>query len=557
MKITRRDLLLWGAGTTAGLVFTPVPWKLLGDVSIWTQNFPWIPQPAHAPVEVKQSFCTLCPNGCGMRVRMAAGWPVGVAGVRNHPICRGALCSLGFAAHQLTSHPQRLRTVRHRGAASSWDEARAAFAKACTEGTIVVIDGYPRRAASSLFEAFVHKQRGIYRVLLAPEAKALTPYEPWSGVPAAALGYDLENARTMVSFGAPLLDGWGIPGHFTRLWAERAAGKAEPDLRLIQIEASLSRSAARAWQWVTIYPGGETALAAGIARVLLEERLVRARGPVPSLTLAESAEQSGLSAGAIRDLARLMVAQPPVLAIANDDNPAVAALNVVLDAVGTRGGIVLKSKHAKSRLPAEPELHSVRAVLIDSTVPWDFVPQTDAEVFRFAAWDGGSNRADWLLPAPGFLEELTDVPTASTSAVETYAIASSLVKAPPDVLSAAQFLGRVDPGLTPVEKIIHSRCVDLFHARAGTLYADKTMPVAMIPSVEKLEEQLRNGAVWGGEPPHLGGLRCKLEKWPEVAPSGNRPPHSWATWQAPVLPPLASKLYQESSLREEPERRNA
>lgn len=556
MKITRRDVLVWGAGATAGLVFTPVPWKLLSDVSIWTQNWRWIPQPTHRPVDVKGSFCTLCPNGCGIRVRMAAGWPVGVAGVRSHPISRGALCPLGFAAHQLIWHPQRLRTVRHRRSTSSWDEAHVAFAKACTEGPVVIVDGYPGHAASSLFEAFAEKQRGSYRVVSGPEAQALTPYETWSGVPAAALGYDLENVRTIVSFGAPLLDGWGTPGQFTRLWAERAAGAADPDLRLIQIEPSLSRTAARAWQRSAIHPGGETALAAGIARVLLEEQLVQARDPMPPLTLAQSAEQSGLSTDAIRDLARLIVGRPPVVAIASDDNPSIAALNVLLGAVGTRGGIVQKSKHAKSHLPAESELDSVRAVLIDSSVPWDFVPQTDAEVFRFAAWDGGSSKADWLLPAPGFLEELTDIPTAPTSAIETYAIASSLVKAPPGVQSAAQFLGRVDPDLTPVDKIIHTRCEALFRARAGTLCAQETTPVAMIPSVEKLEEQLRSGAVWMGEPQHPGGLRCKLSEWPQATRSECPPCNSLGTWRAPVLPPLASKLYQESSLREGPERRN-
>ena len=43
-------------------------------------------------------------------------------------------------------------------------------------------------------------------------------------MPADALGYDLENAQTIVSFGAPLLDGWGAPGRFTRLWANAPPG---------------------------------------------------------------------------------------------------------------------------------------------------------------------------------------------------------------------------------------------------------------------------------------------------------------------------------------------
>lgn len=556
MKLTRRDLLLWSAGATAGLLVTPVPWKLLDDVSIWTQNWPWIPQPARGPVEVKQSFCTLCPNGCGMRVRMAVGWPVGIAGVPSHPITRGALCPLGFGAHQLIWHPQRLRTVRHRANASSWEEARAAFIKACGEGPILVIDGRPGRAASSVYQAFVQKRGGIYRIVPGPETQALAPYEAWTGVPAAALGYDLENAQTVVSFGAPLLDGWGTPGRFSRLWASRAAGMADPQLRIVQVEASFSRTAARAWQWITVRAGAEPALAAGLARVLLEERLVPARGPMPQLTLAEAADQTGLAVDRIRDLARAIVARPPVVVVANDDNPAMAALNVVLGAVGASGGVVRRSKFAQKDVRAESVVSSMRAVLIESSVPWDLDLQTEAEVFRFAAWDGGLSKADWLLPAPGFLEELTDVPTAPASAIETYALAPALVKATSEVRSAAQFLGNIDPTLLTVEKAIHTRCEDLFRGRLGTLHGQEVTPVAKLPSVQKLEEELWKGAVWVGEPARPGGLRCELKEWPAAAPS--RHPVNWpGTWSAPVLPPLASKLYQESSLREAPNRRNA
>ncbi len=555
MKVTRRDLLVWSAGAAAGLLVTPVPWKLLDDTSIWSQSWPWIPQPARGPIEVKLSACTLCPNGCGMRVRMAAGWPVGVAGVGSHPISRGALCPLGFGAHQLNWHPRRLGTVRHRASTSCWSEAKAAFARACSEGPVVIIDGYPGRAASSVFETFNQKWNGSYRVVFGPETRALAPYEAWSGVPASALGYDLENAQTIVSFGAPLLDGWGPPGRFTRLWADRAAN-SDPKLRLIQVDGSLSRTAARAWRWEPVQADCGAALAAGVARILLEERLVSAHGPMPSLTLADAALRTGLTTDAIRDLARTMVARTPTVAIANDDNPAIAALNVVLGAAGARGGIVRRSKRTTSYVSADGVIPSARAVLIDSSVPWDFVPQTDAEVFRFAAWDGGSSKADWLLPAPGFLEELTDVPTAPTLAVETYAVAPSLVKAPAEVQSAAQFLSSIDPTLTTTEKIVHTRCAGLFRERIGTLIGRDTTSLAKFDTVQKFEEQLWNGAVWVGEPSRPESLRCELQAWPSAVTSAH--PESWSTtWTAPVLPPLASKLYQESSLREPPERRNA
>jgi menaquinone reductase, molybdopterin-binding-like subunit len=556
MKVTRRDLLVWSAGAAAGLLATPVPWKVLDDVSIWSQNWPWIPQASRGPVEVKQSFCTLCPNGCGLRVRMAGGWPVGVAGVDTNPISRGALCPLGFGAHQLNWHPQRLRTVRHFAGASSWNDAQAAFARARSEGPIVIIDGWPGRAASSVLESFAQKQGGSYRVAAGAEIRALARYENWSGVPATSLGYDLENAQTIVSFGAPLLDGWGTPGRFTRLWAERAAGKEDPRVRLIQVEPSLSRTASRAWQWISVREGSESALAAGLARVLIEQKLVPAHGPIPSVTLAEVATLTGLTADAIRELARTIAARMPAVAISRDDDPAIAALNVVMGAVGARGGIVRRSKNAPSYISAEISIANARAVLVDASVPWNFVPQTGAEVFRFAAWDGASNNSAWLLPAPGFLEELTDVPSAPTSAVETYAVAPALVKATSDVRSAAQFLSALDPTLSSAEKIIHARCTDLFRARSGRLCAQETMPVAQIASLQKLEEEMWKGAVWVGEPSPPGGLRCQLKEWPAIAASPRV--ESWASgWTVPVLPPLASKIYIESNLREAPARRNA
>jgi hypothetical protein len=172
-------------------------------------------------------------------------------------------------------------------------------------------------------------------------------------------------------------------------------------------------------------------------------------------------------------------------------------------------------------------------VLIDSSEPCDFSPRTDAEVFRFAAWEGGTGRMDWLLPAPGFLEELTDIPTAPVSSIETYAVAVALAAPPPEVRSAAQFLAQVDPSLPSVEKVIRGRC-----RQRGP---------------EGLEKELWNGAVWVGDPPRTGGLRCQLREWPEsvAAPCAA----TWtAAWVPSVLPPLATKLYQESTLREPPAR---
>lgn len=275
---------------------------------------------------------------------------------------------------------------------------------------------------------------------------------------------------------------------------------------------------------------------------------------MPSLRMAEAVAQSGLSIEVIKDLARMLVTRRKTLVITQDANPAVAALNVVLGSVGIQGGIVRSSKNNAPVIAAEQNISNARALLIDASVPGNFVPRTDAEVFRFAAWDDGSNTADWLLPAPGFLEETNDVPTAPGSAVETYAIATSLVRATCDVRSAARFLADVDSSAVPAEKIIPQRCRNLYQKRLGFVHGLDVIPLSKFASAEKFEEALRGGGVWIGETP-TASLRCALKEWPSSAPASEI--ENWASrWSVPVLPTLASKLYLESTLRESP-RRNA
>ena len=553
MNVSRRDLLLGTAGLTAGIFFTPVPWKVLDDVSIWTQNWPWIPQPPRGPVTTRLAACTLCASGCAMRVRMAAGFPVGISGVSTHPLTEGALCPLGFAAHQLNWHPARVREVRQHGRAASWEEARAAFEKACAEGPVAIVDGRSGRAASTVLQSFAAKHKGSYEIVLNAQERALAPIAQWSGRPVSLLGYDLENAGTIVSFGAPLLDGWGIPGRFTHLWAERAAGQSDPQLRLIQIEPKLSRTASGAWRWVPVAEGSDGLLAASLAKVLIEERLVGAAGPIPAAALIDAAPQTGLTSAAIRELAYIIAERRPVLFLSADENPAVAALNILFGAVGAPGGILPRSVHPSSMPPVSGNAKATRAVLIDSTVPWDFVAPSGAEVFRFAAWDGGGNHADWLLPAPGFLEETTDLPTPPTSAVPSYAVTPNLLAPSAQVNTAAEFLLQIDSTLPTVEKMIQARCEEIFRAGRGTVHTDKPAPVSSSESAAKLEEALRSGGVWLDEPTGIRALKCSLKEWP--TDNLVHVPANWASaWAQPVLPPLAAKLYQESSLREVPQR---
>jgi hypothetical protein len=491
-------------------------------------------------VELKAAACGLCPHGCGIQVRMAAGFPVGISGVPGHPVTAGALCPLAFGAHQLNWHPRRVREVRHRGRAANWDEALSAFRKACAEGPVLVVDGRPGRAASAILRQFA-KEHGAYMAVPTAEVRALAPYARWSGAPASSLGYDLESARTVVSFGAPLLDGWGAPGRFTKLWSTRAAGSGDPDLRLIQIEPTLSRTASGSWRWIPNRPGSDAVLAGALARVLLDERRVAARGPIPNISVQNAAQESNVPAEVIVELARAIAAHTPAIALSSDEQPAVAALNLILG-----GRIVQRREDVVPRSAAS----TPRAVLIDATVPWDFESTPGAEVFRFTAWDGGGVTPDWLLPAPGFLEELTEHPASPVSAVASYSLSPELMAPPQGASSAAAFVGR------SVADAIRGRCEELIRAKTGRLHrrgGSEPVQIAAIESAAKLQDELLAGAVWMDDAAGSRPLRCELREWPVAAAIPRRA--EWtAAWSAPVLPPLAGKLYQESNLREAPAR---
>ena len=475
MKPTRRDVLALGGGVVAGVFFTPIPWKLLDDASIWTQNWPWIPQPVKGPVEWKESACSLCAAGCALRVKMAGGYAVGLSGKN------GALCALGYGAHQMNWHPQRLTVVRHNAEPSTWEAAEAAFQKACAEGPVAIVDGRAGRGASQVYRQFAEKTPGaLYAVVRTPEEEALRPVAAIAGVPVERLGYDLENTKVVLSLSAPMLEGWGGPQRVQRLW---------PAMQIIQAETELSRTGSCASRRVQIKSGGEAALAMALAHVLLDEKL--ATGPRPGTSLAEALTLAGVELSEVQSLARTLAGELAAVVISARPEPAVAALNVLLGAVGAMGGIVARSGAPDAAKGMDELPGSLRAALLDSTVPWDQKPTGVTEVFRFTAWRGADEQG-WLLPAPGFLEEATDNPATGSRS-------EALLKPPAGVKTAVAFLGGSLPAAKPVES-------------------------AIVP------------------------LTCKLAAWP-ASGSARDGQNGWsAGWTPAVLAPLATKLNQESKL---------
>ncbi|HVX67134.1 MAG TPA: hypothetical protein VHA11_11060, partial [Bryobacteraceae bacterium] len=257
--MNRRDVLRFAGGSAAGLLLTPLPWKLLDDTSIWTQNWPWTPRLPRGEVTTRWSACTLCPEACGVTARAVVDRPFELAGVGGHPSGHGVLCPAGLVAHHVAYHPARVLQVLRRGRPATMAQAMRALRAA--KGTVAIFDQRPGRAISELY-----RRSGLLYLTPPPREEAtLAMLREMAATPDQAFGIDLERTRSLLSFGAPVLDGWAAPG---RVWGARAG------FRLIQAEPRPSRTSELADTWLPLRPGSEAALALGIAHCLLRERPV-------------------------------------------------------------------------------------------------------------------------------------------------------------------------------------------------------------------------------------------------------------------------------------------
>ncbi len=371
--LTRRNLLRLAGGSAAGLLLSPVPWKLTDDLAIWTQNWSRIPRLAGGPVTVRSTHCTLCPASCGARVRCVGGRPVSLAGEPAHPLSRGALCPLGLAGHQLPWHPRRVRgPVALREGAEPVPVPLAAVLAAAVSavrapggGSVALLDARPGRAVSEAYRRALACLPGGVHVTVPPaESRSLGMVEAMFQGPSGPLGYDLDAVRCVLGFGTPLLEGWDVPG---RALAMRFGDGGADRPRLIQAETRASATAQCADRWLPLRPGTELALALGIANTIVRERLCDAarlragapdfdRGGRDYLGLVEAfppgrvSDITGLAPDAIVAAAREFASARPALAVGGGDpgggplepeaEAAIAALNFLVGSVGPRGAVV-------------------------------------------------------------------------------------------------------------------------------------------------------------------------------------------------------------------------
>ncbi|MEE8399029.1 MAG: menaquinone reductase molybdopterin-binding-like subunit QrcB [Desulfobacterales bacterium] len=284
MKIDRRSFLSLGIGAAAGTALSPIPWKLADDSAIWTQMWPWTPVPEDGAVSFVNSTCTLCPGGCGITVRKVNDRAVKIEGKKWHAINDGGLCLLGLSGLQLLYGPNRvkspLKRVGKRGE-NRWEKISwaDALSQVTTELDRLRQQHQSHTVAGISDTAFGTVPQLFNRLLTAygsPNFMTMPSMEDSYSMALnlmqghrAAVGFDLEHSDYIVSFGSGILEGWGSP---VRMFKANSGWRSAGG-KLVQVEPRLSKSAAKADQWIPIIPGTEAALAMGIANVIIKKGL--------------------------------------------------------------------------------------------------------------------------------------------------------------------------------------------------------------------------------------------------------------------------------------------
>jgi anaerobic selenocysteine-containing dehydrogenase len=548
MNITRREILRFVGGSALGFFLTPIPWKALDDSAIWTQNWPWIPEPGRGDISYKMTSCSLCPAACGIRARCVGNQPVSLNGIASHPLNQGALCPMGVVAHHLRYHPARIsRTLRITGkngssqhTALTLDEALKEVADAMKDAsahaqTVAVIDGRPGRTASLLFQQLTaNTPRGVY---IAAGDASLEILASMFEKPVGTLGFDIDHANTVLSFGVPLFDGWGTPARTAR-YLDRKSGTKQ---HVIQVEPFRSRTAELADNWIPLRPGTEAVFALGLAYVILQEKLHRTNAKdlhefgnlIAEFTPETAAELCGISQDSIKEVARIFAAQAPSIAIAEsagspkEVQSAVMVLNLLAGNIGQTGGVAVKrplpsivtaikkSGSLSTDFSSIPD-HSVGVMLIDESLSGCQVP--DALLLKKLIPEKGiivslspfvTERPfcmQYVFPALVFLESMTEVMNAVDVPVSTLSLSAPLVPAPIGLLDPIEFVQRIaqsvgilniESGTT--EELLKKRIAAIHkEARGGvfTTATDQTSELKDFSSPDDLWNALIAGGCW-------------------------------------------------------------
>ena len=232
--------------------------------------------------QVIKSNCRGCHGGCGVLVHVKDGRITKIEGDPDFPINHGVMCSRGLAFKQLVYHPDRVMYPLKRSGKKgegkwqriSWDEALDTIAikyKKIKEdyGAEAIVLGY---GTGRNYENFLYRFSNLLGTpnVLTAGHMCYGPRIATSNIICGRMpvcDYDANPKCVMV---------WGSNVVLTNpdeYLGENLSKVLSEGSKLIVVDPRLTYLAGRADIWLQLKPGTDTALALGIAKVIIDEEL--------------------------------------------------------------------------------------------------------------------------------------------------------------------------------------------------------------------------------------------------------------------------------------------
>ena len=253
-------------GATVGILFTPTVWTALDDVSIWTQNWPWIPRLKYGEVKAVPTVSKMCESGCAVKVRTVAGEAFGTEGNVDNPLSGGGVCPLCANGVQVMNSPTRITAPMLKGEKISWDKAQEVLVEKldAAGSNVAVISGDQTGTANELLSAVLTAKQSDKFYMMPCDMQAAD--KAWTGLMGGSgqVGYDMENADVVLLAGADALESWGPTVANLKSFAANGSGK------FIFAGPVQTKTAAVTSNWVPVPTEGMAAFILGITYYVLQ-----------------------------------------------------------------------------------------------------------------------------------------------------------------------------------------------------------------------------------------------------------------------------------------------
>lgn len=365
MGLSRRSFLALAAGAVAGALASPIVWKTLDDITIWTQNWPWIPRLKPGENTFLTTTTKMCPSAAGTTVRLVGGRPVTIAGNPEHPLGSNGVTALAGTEAQMLYSPSRVKTPLKRmpdGSFQSinWEEAVTVLAdnlkKASgVKNSLLCISGDAHGVTANELLSACAGACGSSRFFLMPgEAQPAAKAARIMGVNAQP-GYDLEKSDYVLMIGANALETWGPVIRNRRAFAEGRPHGEPPATTWTYCSATQVNGAAAVNSWVPVAAGTEAVFALGLAHLLIKSGrfadapdMAEFKALAATFTPRRVSALTGAPESLLRKTAVELAASAQPVALAGSQNNAgtptatvmtAIALNMLLGSVNSEGGL--------------------------------------------------------------------------------------------------------------------------------------------------------------------------------------------------------------------------